>query len=164
MSIINTISQLGLNFSTSFKHTANVRYNVLFENSNVCNTVKLLKDLQNNFNNGVDTLKHVGYEITSDDICMAIDNLNDIVNHYKLLNNIQSIPSKLKIYEMTEFIRENEEKRNVKDLAKDVVREIINPMKTDEKLTRKQIVSQKAEAKSMERKLKLLIESEKGGL
>jgi ribosomal protein L7/L12 len=69
---------------------------------------------------------------------MAIDNLNDIVNHYKLLNNIQSIPSKLKIYEMTEFIRENEEKRNVKDLAKDVVKAIFSPDLSDTKLTEKQ--------------------------
>ena len=156
MTIIKLINLLDSVFTTSFKHTSSVLYDVTFETSNVLITVEKMKLLENNFTNGISAGKHVGYQITHDDIILAKQSLNSLVIHYELMNEIQTIPSRLKLHEMLNELRSNEEKLTVKDLAKEVVTEILQPAKTDKKLTKKQELDESAKQKSLERKMKMI--------
>ena len=153
MTIINLINLLDSVFCTSFKHTSRVIYSVSFETSNVNKTVERLKELEYNFTNGINTGKHVGAQITIDDITLVSKTLYSLTLQYELMNEIQSIPSRLKLHEMTKELRNNLEKLTVKDLAKEVVSEILQPNKPEKKLTKKQELKELADKKSLERKM-----------
>jgi hypothetical protein len=153
MTIIKLINLLDSVFTTSFKHTARVLYSVSFETSNVIKTVERVNELENNFVNGINTGKHVGAQITIEDITLVSKTLYSLMLQYELMNEIQSIPSRLKLHEMTKELRDNIEKVNVKDLAKEVVSEILQPIKPEKKLTKKQELEELAEKKSLERQL-----------
>lgn len=153
MTIINLINLLDSVFTTSFKHTARELYSVPFETSNVNKTVERLKELEYNFTNGINTGKHVGAQITIDDITLVSKTLYSLTLQYELMNEIQSIPSRLKLHEMTKELRDNLEKLTVKDLAKEVVSEILQPIKPEKKLTKKQELKELADKKSLERKM-----------
>ena len=153
MTIINLINLLDSVFTTSFKHTARELYFVPFETSNVNKTVERLKELEYNFTNGIKTSKHVGAQITIDDITLVSKTLYALIIQYELMNEIQSIPSRLKLHEMTKELRDNSEKVTVKDLAKEVVSEILQPIKPEKKLTKKQELDELAGKKSLERKI-----------
>jgi len=156
MTIIKLINLLDSVFTTSFKYTSHIKYTVPFETSNVLLTVTKLNQLEHNFTNGISTGKHVGYQITHDDIILAKQTLNSLIIHYELMNEIQTIPSRLKLHEMLNELRSNEEKLTVKDLAKEVVTEILQPAKTDKKLTKKQEFDESAKQKSIERKIGMI--------
>lgn len=157
MTIVKLINLLDSVFTTSFKHTASMLYNVTFDTSNVLITVEKLKVLEHNFTKGINTGKHVGYQITHDDISLVRQTLNALTLQYELIHDdIHSIPSRLKLHEMLKELRENEEKLNVKDLAKAVVTEILSPPKTDKKLTKKQELEESAKQKSLERKMEMI--------
>jgi hypothetical protein len=153
MTIINLINLIDSVFTTSFKHTARELYSVPFETSNVNKTVERLKELEYNFTNGINTGKHVGAQITIDDITLVSKTLYSLTLQYELMNEIQSIPSRLKLHEMTKELRNNLEKLTVKDLAKEVVSEILQPNKPEKKLTKKQELKELADKKSLERKM-----------
>ena len=153
MTIINLINLLDSVFTTSFKHTARELYSVPFETSNVNKTVERLKELEYNFTNGIITSKHVGAQITIDDITLVSKTLYALIIQYELMNEIQSIPSRLKLHEMTKELRDYEKSITVKDLAKEVVSEILQPVKSQKKLTKKQELEELAEKKSLERKM-----------
>lgn len=156
MTTIYLINLLDSVFTTSFKHTSRVLYSVAFETSNVAKTVEKLKELEYNFTNDISTGKHVGYKITHDDIVLASQSLRSLILEYELKNEILVIPSRLKLHEMTKELRENEAQLNVKGLAKEVVSEILQPAKTDKKLTKKQQLEESANKKSLERKIEML--------
>jgi hypothetical protein len=143
-------------FTTSFKHTASMLYNVTFETSNVAITHKKVIELENNFTNGISTGKHVGLQITLGDITIVKESLNSLILTYELINEIQSIPSRLKLHEMTKELREYEENITVKDLAKEVVSEILQPVKPEKKLTKKERLSEEATKKSLERQMEMI--------
>ena len=153
MTIINLINLLDSVFTTSFKHTARELYSVPFETSNVNKTVERLKELEYNFTNGINTSKHVGTQITVDDITLVSKTLYALIIQYEMMNEIQSIPSRLKLHEMTKELRDNSEKVTVKDLAKEVVSEILQPIKSEKKLTKKQELDELAAKKSLDRKM-----------
>jgi hypothetical protein len=156
MTIIYLINLLDSVFTTSFKHTARVLYSVPFETSNVAKTVEKLKELEYNFTNGINTGKHVGYQITINDIVLVRQSLNSLILHYELMNTIQSIPSRLKLHEMSKELRTNDEKLTAKDLAKEVVTEILQPEKPEKKRTKKQELKESASKKSLERQLAMI--------
>lgn len=153
MTIINLINLLDSVFTTSFKHASRVLYSVPFETSNVNKTVEKLKELEYNFTNGINTNKHVGTQITIDDITLVSKTLYALIIQYELMNEIQSIPSRLKLHEMNKELRDYEKSITVKDLAKEVVFEILQPVKSQKKLTKKQELEELAEKKSLERKM-----------
>ena len=156
MTIINLINLLDSVFTTSFKHTARVLYSVQFETSNVNKTVERLKELEYNFSNGINTGKHVGAQITNDDITLVSKTLYSLILQYELMNEIQSIPSRLKLHEMTKELREYEKSITVKDLAKEVVSEILQPVKPEKKLTKKERLSEEVTKKSLERQMEMI--------
>lgn len=156
MTTINLINLLDSVFSTSFKHTSRELYSVAFETSNVAETVEKLKKLEYNFTNGINTRKHVGAKITHDDIVLVSQSLNSLILKYELMNEIPTIPSRLKLHEMTKELRDNEGKSNVKSIAKEVVSEILQPVKTDKKLTKKQQIEELAKKKSIERQIDMM--------
>lgn len=153
MTIINLINLLDSIFTTSFKHIARELYSVSFETSNVIKTVERLKELENNFTKGINTGKHVGAQITIDDITLARQTLYSLIIQYEFMNEIQTIPSRIKLHEMTKELREYEKCINVKDLAKEVVSEILMPIKPEKKLTKKQELDELAAKKSFERQI-----------
>lgn len=155
MTIINLINLLDSIFTTSFKHTSRVLYSVSFETSNINTTRERLKELEHNFTNNITTKKHVGAQITSDDITLVSTCLNALILHYELMNNIHAIPSRLKLHEMLKEIRENE-KPDIKAVAKEVVTEILKPTKTEKQLTKKEQLAENADKKSTERKLAII--------
>ena len=69
--IIKLINLFESVFTTSFKHTASMLYSVTFETSNVSVTHKKVIELEHNFTNGITTGKHVGLQITLDDITIV---------------------------------------------------------------------------------------------
>jgi hypothetical protein len=156
MTIIKLINLLDSVFTTSFKHTARVLYSVSFETSNVIKTVERVNELEYNFTKGVSTGKHVGLQITIDDITLVKENLKAIILYYQLSNGISTIPSRLKLHEMIKEIRDNGDKVTVKDLAKEVVTEILKPAKTEKKLTKKEQLSEEATKKSLERQMEMI--------
>lgn len=153
MTVINLINLLDSVFCTSFKHTSRVLYSVSFETSNVNKTVERLRELEYNFTNGINTGKHVGAQITIEDITLASKTLYSLILQYELMNEIQSIPSRLKLHEMSKELREYEKSITVKDLAKEVVSEILKPIKSEKKLTKKQELDELAAKKSLDRKM-----------
>ena len=155
LTIINLINLLDSCFSTSFKHTASVKYSVTFETSNVLHTVEKLKQLEHHVKNNISTDKHVGANITVDDVVLAINTLKALIINYELINGINIIPSKLKLHEMCKTLREHE-LPNAKKLAKEVITEILMPAQTTKKLTKKEKIKELAVLKSAERKMKLI--------
>ena len=156
MTIIKLINLLDSVFTTSFKHTARMLYSVPFETSNVIKTVEKVDELEYNFINGISTGKHVGLQITIDDITLVKQSLKAIILYYQLSNDISSIPSRLKLREMIKEILDNVDKVNVKDLAKEVVTEILKPAKTEKKLTKKELLLEEASKKSLERQMEMI--------
>jgi hypothetical protein len=155
MTIINLINLLDSTFATSFKHTARVLYSVSFETSNVSKTLERLKELKHNVLNNKSTGKHVGVQITVEDVTLVIGALEALILQYQSICKISSIPSQLKLHDMLRVIRDNETP-SVTSLAKEVVSEILKPVQMGEKLTKKQELAQKVGKKSEERKLKIM--------
>jgi hypothetical protein len=155
MTIINLINLLDSIFTTSFKHTSRVLYSVSFETSNINTTRERLKELEHNFTNNITTKKHVGAQITSDDITLVSTCLNALILHYEIMNEIHAIPSRLKLHEMLKEIRENA-KPDIKAVAKEVVTEILKPTKTEKQLSKKEQLAENADKKSTERKLAII--------
>jgi hypothetical protein len=142
-------------FTTSFKHTSRVLYMVSFETSNVIKTIEKINELEYNFSNGIKTNKHVGAQITLNDITLVKSSLETLVTAYQLINNIDVLPSKLKLHEMLKEIRESE-KPDIRTVAKEVVIEILNPSMETKKLTKKEKLAEDVSRKSNERKLKII--------
>lgn len=155
MTITNLINLLDSVFSTSFKHTAHILYSVPFETSNVITTIERVKELEYNVINNISTGKHVGAQITIEDVVLVKESLNSLKLHYEMMHNINSIPSKLKLHEMIKELRENE-KPNINAVAKEVVTEILKPSTTDKKLTKRQQLLESASKKSEERKIEII--------
>jgi hypothetical protein len=155
MTTVNLINLLDSTFVTSFKHTARVLYSVPFETSNVSVIRDRLKELEYNVTNDINTGKHVGANITSDDVRLVIETLNALVIQYELIHSISAIPSNIKLHQMLRTLRDSE-KPNVIDVAKEVVSEILKPVKTGKKLTPKQQLAEAARKKSAERKMQTL--------
>jgi hypothetical protein len=159
MKILHQIAQFELCFSTSFKFTSSTLYSVTFSNSNVLETIEKLQTLRHNVENEISTGKHVGAPINTGDVDIVLSTLERIVEHYKTINNIQSLPKRLKLYVMFPEIQTSEA-IDLKEIAKEVVKEVLSPVQP-EKLTKKQKIEQGAAVKSAERKLSMLKKQER---
>lgn len=114
---------LDSNFTTSFKHTARVLYDLKFENSNVLNTLDKLQQLRKNVENNISTGKHVGYQININDVDIVQQTLAELVNLYKNILNLNEIPSNLKLYDLLGTLRENIEKSEQKNNNEQLVQQ-----------------------------------------
>lgn len=156
MTTIRLINLFESVFTTSFKHTASMLYSVTFETSNVSITKKKLIELEENFTSGINTGKHVGLQITLDEIIIVKQSLNSLILSYELMYEIHTIPPKLKLHEMFKDLRENGEKKDVIDMAKDVLDKVLKPEKTAQKQTKAQIKQDAIDKKSAERQLAMI--------
>jgi hypothetical protein len=83
MKVTTLIAEFESRFSTSFKHTARVKYNVDFENSSVFTSLENLKKLIETIESGVSNQVHVGYDFTLDDAKYVTNMLSKLIEHYK---------------------------------------------------------------------------------
>ena len=156
MTTIKLINLFESVFTTSFKHTARMLCNVTFETSNVSITKQKLIELEQNFESGINSGKHVGLQITSNDIVLVKQSLNSLIMAYELMYEIPAIPSKLKLHEMFKELREYGEKKDVVEMAKDVLDKVLTPEKATQKQTKAQIKQELIEKKSAERQMAMI--------
>ena len=145
------IADFEMNYSTSFQHTARRKFDVDFDTSNVDSLSEKLSDLRYKVENNIQNEVHVGFEITLEHVIHVQELLQKILNRY--IELFGKLPVNRKIYTINDKLREAETP-SIKELAKEIVVEILNP-KT-EKLTRAERLKIDADAKSQERALKLI--------
>lgn len=156
MTTINLINLFESVFTTSFKHTSSMLYSVTFETSNVAVTQSKLIELEHNFKNGINTGKHVGLQITLDDITIVKQSLYTLILSYELMHEIHAVPSKLKLHEMFKELRENGAKKDVEEMAKEVLNKILIPEKSEKKPSKKEQMQELANKKSAERQIEMI--------
>lgn len=145
------IADFESNYSTSFQYTARVKYGVDFNTSNVDALGVKLNELKYKVENNIHNDVHVGLPITLEHIVIVEELLQEILNRYTSL--FGRLPINRKIYTINQKLREAETP-TTKEIAKEVIGEILNP-KT-EKLTKTEKLKIDAKAKSKERAIKLL--------
>lgn len=155
MTPLDLTHQFDMIFTTSFKYTGKVLYEVEFSNSNVLEVIEKLNVLKYRVENNISTRKHVGAQIDTNDVQLALNTLEKISDHYMKITGLTELSVNTKTYKMISYIRESE-RLNVKAVAKQVLDEVLSPEKKDKKLTRQEIIKVGAEQKTLERKLELL--------
>lgn len=146
------IAEFESTYSTSFQHTARVKYGVDFDTSNVDSLGAKLAELKRKVEAKEGKNVHVGFEISLDHVEYVISLLNQILDRYKEAFHV--LPSNRKIYTVNQKLRDAEAP-NTKEIAKEVIGEIIKP-NIPKKLSRAERIKQEAEALSAKRALDLL--------
>lgn len=140
-----------MSFTTSFQHTARVKYGVDFNSSNADALGLKLNDLKGKFELNQHNDVHVGLEITLEHIMHVQNLLNQILEKYREVFKV--LPPNMKIYTITQKLKESEAP-TAKELAKEVLTEVFNPEKPA-KLTK--IEQKKADAEALSAKRALAI-------
>jgi|LauGreDrversion4_2_1035121.scaffolds.fasta_scaffold15731_7 hypothetical protein len=146
------VADFEMSYTTSFRHTAKIKYGVEFTNSDLPDIILHLKKLKkcietNTYNNKV----HVGYDFGLNDVEHILEILSNIITEYSTKYSIDSPPSK-KIYSLIEHIR----KKNAKspsDLAREVISGMISTP-SNHKKSKKIDQEEKANQLSIARALK----------
>lgn len=146
------IADFESSYSTSFQHTARVKYGVDFNTSNVDTLGVKLGELKEKVLANQCNDVHVGLEITVDYVTHVQYLLNQILERYKEVFHV--LPTNRKIYTINQKLREAETPLP-KDIAKQVLGEILTP-DTPAKPTKKQRIKADAEAVSKRRALDLI--------
>jgi hypothetical protein len=155
MTPLDLTHQFDMIFTTSFKHTGKVLYEVEFSNSNVLEIIEKLNELKYRVENNISTGKHVGAQIDTNDVQLALNTLEKIIEHYMKITGLTELSVNTKTYKMISYVRDSE-RLNVKTVAKEVLDEVLGPEKKDKKLTREEMIKAGAEQKTLERRLDLL--------
>ncbi len=145
------IADFEMSFTTSFQHTARVKYGVDFNSSNADALGLKLNDLKGKFELNEHNDVHVGLEITLEHIMHVQNLLNQIQEKYREVFRV--LPPNMKIYTITQKLKESEAP-TAKELAKEVLTEVFNPEKPA-KLTK--IEQKKADAEALSAKRALAI-------
>ena len=140
-----------MNFSSSFKATARRIYSVSFDNSNVIENQLKLRELLNNVENNTITDKYNGVPIDKEDVQIVIGALDELVKYYCAANVIYSIPSKLKLYELTKEIRDYDEKKNKNGLKSEIIKDMFDSKNLTKAKSNKKSREDLIELKSKER-------------
>lgn len=139
-------------YTTSFQHTARVKYGVDFDTS-VVNDIKVkLGELKHKVELSQSNNVHVGFEITLEYVIHVQHLLNQIIEKY--IETFHFLPPNTKVYTILRKLKEAESP-TVKELAKEVLVEIINP-ETSGKPTKSQKLADAADAMSKRRALKTI--------
>lgn len=150
MKIELIIAEFESNFASSFKHTARVKYGVDFKTSSIYDIEENLERLKNKIVAGEFKDVHVGWEMTLEHVIMLQSLLNQILIKYE--DVFFKSPTNEKIYTINNKLR-NFEAPSAKDFAKDVVKQVFTPDKS-EKLSKVERINIEAERISIERALK----------
>lgn len=146
------IAEFESTYSTSFQHTARVKYGVDFDTSNVDSLGAKLAELKRKVEAKEGKNVHLGFEITLEHVDYVISLLNQILDRYKTAFHV--LPSNRKIYTVNQKLRDADAP-NAKEIAQEIVGEIIKP-NTPKKLSKAKRIKQQAEALSARRALDLL--------
>jgi hypothetical protein len=117
------IADLEMSFTTSFQHTARVKWNVPFNSSNVKDIIDKLQQLKENIQTGNYNDVHVGHELTVEDVERVQNLLFKVLQRYK---EQTTIPAPPKLYTFLNRLREMET-QSTTDAAKEIVRELFAP-------------------------------------
>jgi len=139
-------------FSSSFKNTARVKYDIDFKTSNCNDISENLLQLKNRVDNKMGKDIHVGLEITSEDVDHVILLLSDIREKYIELFKIQ--PPNMKIYTINQKIRDAVSP-SAEEFASEVVNRIITPEKPAKK-SKSESIKEEAERLSKKRALEAI--------
>jgi hypothetical protein len=143
------IADFELHYTTSFLSTARRKYDVDFTSSNVDSIVENLNELRNKVENNICNDVHVGFEITLEHVIHTQELIEKILNRYTEL--FGRLPINRKIYTINDKLRQAESP-TTREMAKEVVMEILNPKV--EKLSKAEKLKIDADAISKERALK----------
>ena len=146
------IADFESSYSTSFQHTARVKYDITFDTSNVDSLGSKLTDLKKKVQLKQHKDVHVGLEITLEHVTHVENLLNQILEKYKEVFGV--LPSNRKIYTINQKLRESESP-SAKDLAKEVLTEILTPEKPVN-LTKSQRIKADAKVVSTKRALAMI--------
>jgi leucyl-tRNA synthetase len=143
------IADFELHYTTSFLSTARRKYDVDFTLSNVDSIVENLNELRNKVENNICNDVHVGFEITLEHVIQTQELIEKITSRYCEL--FGRLPINKKIYTINDKLRQAESP-STREMAKEVVMEILNPKV--EKLSKAEKLKIDAAAVSKERALK----------
>ena len=143
------IADFELHYTTSFLSTARRKYDVDFTSSNVDSIVENLNELRNKVENNICNDVHVGFEITLEHVIHTQELIEKILNRYTEL--FGRLPINRKIYTINDKLRQAESP-TTREMAKEVVMEILNPKV--EKLSKAEKLKIDADAMSKERALR----------
>jgi hypothetical protein len=144
-------------YSTSFQHTARVKYDVDFNTSNVDTLGDNLEVLRRKVEANQGKNVHVGLDIDLEHVQHVQKLLQQILAKYKL--EFGTLPINRKLYTITQKLREHEAAAP-KEIAKQVLSEILSPIPS-EKLTKKQRMEIEADALSKRRALEAIQKASK---
>ncbi len=146
MKIGLVIAEFESSYSTSFQHTARVKYGVDFNTSNVDTLGLKLEELKERLLKNQCKDVHVGLEITLDHVTHIQYLFNQILDKYKELFHVQ--PSNRKIYTINQKLREAETPSPT-DIAKEALTQILTPEKPTRQTKLQRI---KAEAQNLSKR------------
>jgi hypothetical protein len=128
------IAEFESSFSSSFKHTARVQFNVDFDSSEIQNIIEKLKLLKNNIETGRSIEIHVGWQMDIKHVHMLESLLNQILDKYEEIYYYR--PTNLKIYVVNNKLRESEIPA-LKDFTLDAIKELLVPI-SEVKISKKE--------------------------
>lgn len=146
------IADFESSYSTSFQHTARVKYDVDFNTSNVDTLGLKLEELKERLVKNECKDVHVGLEITLDHVTHIQYLLNQILERYKQVFHV--LPVNRKIYTINQKLRDSE-LPSPTEMAKQVLGEILNPA-APAKQSKAQRIKKDAKALSTKRALNMI--------
>jgi hypothetical protein len=149
---LSFISDIELSFTTSFKHTSRVKYNVDFSSSNIVEIINNLKILKERIRKGEFNDKNVGYDFSINDVQHILNLIDKAISVYSKEFSIDNPPNQ-KLNLLLNQLRINHN-TNPKDISIEVIKEIMAPKLTNDPKNKKTIKEIEIQKKSIERALK----------
>jgi len=146
---------LAMNFSNSYFTCVAERYQTIFKNSNVVDEMDALDELSVKLTNRLQTT------IIKKDRALLqsiLESYTYLITVYQNLTNVKQFSPKLKRYGMTQYLHDwckASAGSDIKALVAEVVKEMIDPEKIPENLSRQERVKLLAEQMSGELKIDL---------
>lgn len=112
--------------TTSFQHTARVKYEVVFDSSNISSLSLKLVDLKTKIELQRYKDVHVWYQVTLEEVIHVENLLNQIIENYRVTFHV--LPPNMKVFTVIQKLKEVNSP-SAKDLAKEVLNEVLNPEK-----------------------------------
>jgi len=146
------IADFELNYTTSFQHTARVKYGVDFNSSNIDDLVLKLQDLKRKIEANAFNDVHVGFEVTLEHVVHVENLLNQIIDKYREIFKL--LPANMKVYTIMQKLKDADSP-TARELAKEALTEVFSPEKTT-KPTKKERIKADAERISKQRALDVI--------
>jgi hypothetical protein len=144
------IADFELNYTSTFQHTARVKYGVDFDSSTIHDIALKLQDLKRKIEANEFYNVHVPFEITLEHVVHVEYRLNQIIDKYREL--FMLLPADAKLYKITQKLKDADSP-TAKELAKEALIEVFSPEKAT-KPTKEERIKADAERISKQRALK----------